>query len=115
MHWKQDYFGILRMTANKDNKTIEIPSEETGGKMDKLERLEPWECERILGIRIPMDGKMTKEFKYRVKQIDEMAKKAAGAPFTPKDMEMVYQVRYKPTIKYALPVTLFETHQLRQI
>lgn len=115
MHWRQDFFGILRMSTNKDNTTIQIPSEEGGDNMDNLEQLEPWECKRILGVRIPMDGKMTQEFKYRVKQIDDMAKRATGAPFTPKDMELVYQVRYKPTIKYALPVTLFNGKQLQRI
>ena len=58
---------------------------------------------------------MTREFEYRVKQIDSLAKKVATAPFTPRDMEMVYQIRYKPTIKYALPVTLFNANQLKRI
>ena len=115
MHWKQDFFGILRLEANSDNTSIQIPSEEIGGNMDTLERLEPWECERVLGVRIPMDGSMTTECKYRIKQADKMAKDLYRAPFTPKDAQVIYQARYKAAIRYAFPVTLFNSEQLHQI
>ena len=62
-----------------------------------------------------MDGNMVKEFEYRTKQVDEMAKRLYYAPFTPKDAEMVYLVQYKPAIRYPLPVTLFDTKQLNVI
>ena len=107
MRWKQDYFGILRLVDNKENKTIRIESEEIGGQMDDLERLEPWESERVLGVHLPMNGDMKKEFNHRVKQIDGMAKRLFRAPFSYKDAEIVYQVRYKAAIRYPLPVTLF--------
>ena len=84
------------------NDSIQIPSEEIGNKMYTLERLDPWKSERILGVRVPMDGNMKNESKYRTKQTEDMAKKLYHAPFTPKDAEMVYQARYKPAIWYAL-------------
>ena len=115
MHWRQDFWGQLRLSTNKHNQTIAIPSEETGGQMDNLTRLEPWQSERILGVRLPMDGNMNNEFKFRVKQIDNLAAKISRAPLSPKDMEIVYQSRYKAMIKYALPVTIFNDEQLQRI
>ena len=115
MHWKQDFFGIHRCTSKTTGGTIQMPSEEIGDKMDSLDRIDPWKSERILCVRIPMDGSMKNEFEYRTKQIDSMAKKLHNAPFTPKDAEMVYQVRYKPTNKYAFPVILFDSNQLNDI
>ena len=48
-------------------KTINITSNE-GNRCDPLERIGPDQAERILGLRIPLLGSMTHEFKYRVKQ-----------------------------------------------
>ena len=50
------------------------------------------------------DGSFTNEFQYRLQQVREMAMKLAAAPFDTGDVLTVYQVRYKPTIHFCLPM-----------
>ena len=103
------------MAQNKQKLTIAIQSEAIAGNVDTLERLEPWECERVLGVRMPMNGVMTKEYNYRVKQMGDLAIKIYRAFLSPLDAEIIYQTRYKAMIRYALPVTNFNNHQLQWI
>lgn len=80
--------------------TIQLLSEDIGGQMDELERLEPWESERMMGVQLPMNGDMTHEFKHRVRQIDTMATKLYKPLFSFQDTEVVYQARYKAAIRH---------------
>jgi hypothetical protein len=76
-----------------------------------LERIEPWEAERVLGVRIPMSGGMKHEYAYRKKQLSTLSKRVYNAPFDPQDAFMVYSCRYRPMIVFLLPVTTFTENQ----
>jgi hypothetical protein len=82
-----------------------------------LERIEPWQGERILGVRIPIHGTMTEELTYRQQQTQDMAKALRKAPFDPQDAWMVYESRYRAALRFPLPVTTFteaECHSIQQ-
>ena len=72
-----------------------------------LGRLEPDKAERVLGIRLPMDGNMKDELKFRCQQIKKLSIRIYNAPLTHWDAWMIYESRYRSMIRYPLPVTLF--------
>ena len=76
-----------------------------------LERLEPHQAERVLGVRIPMDGNMKTELKFRTKQMRELSKKIISAPINSWDAWIIYECRYRAIIRYPLPVTMFTSKQ----
>jgi hypothetical protein len=80
-----------------------------------LERIEPWIGERILGVRLPITGKMNEEYTYRLKQSQKMAEDLQRAPFDPFDAWMVYESRYRAAIRFPLPVTMFTTTECDSI
>ena len=80
-----------------------------------LERIEPWVGERILGVRLPITGKMNEEYTYRLKQTKQMAQDLQKAPFDPFDAWMVYESRYRAAIRFPLPVTMFTTTECDSI
>jgi len=99
----------------KENKeTIMIPCK-SGYGTETLKRMEPWEAERVLGIRLPMTGEMNTEFTFRKEQMETLGTRLYAAPFTPTDAAIVYQSRYKPMIRYCLPVTTFTQEELNKI
>ena len=115
LRWKQrGLWGLQspeKLSENNDTLTI-VPE---GGTKETLHRLDYNEAERILGIRLPMSGEMTHEFKHRKKQMLTFAAKINNAPFQPHDAHVVYQSRYRAMIQYPLPITTFTTNQLHTI
>ena len=77
--------------------------------------LEPDKAERVLGIRLPMDGNMKEELKYRCQQIRILSKKIYMAPLTHWDAWIIYESRYRSIIRYPLPVTLFTEKECIEI
>ena len=64
--------GLLTPMSITDNPgTISIKGENTTN-VDVLERLEPWQAERMLGLRLPMTGEMKDELQYRKKQMEKL-------------------------------------------
>ena len=115
LKWKQNYWGILYPEPIKhQNETITI-SDKSDYNTEILERLEPDNAERMLGLRLPMTGAMTKEYQYRKNQMETLGQRLYSAPFTPDDAYTVYQSRYKPMIRYALPITIFTEEELNEI
>lgn len=114
MKWESNYWGIQRMVTKATHPgTITIPG--TTGKEEELVRLDPNESERTLGVRMPMNGTFNKEYNFRKQQIENLGHKMYYAPFTPRDAWIVYHCRYKTIIRYALPITTFNTDQLHEI
>jgi len=70
---------------------------------------------RVLGLRLPMTGEMNTEYNYRKTQMETLGTRLYAAPFTPNDAAIVYQSRYKPMIRYCLPVTTFTQEELNKI
>ncbi len=119
MSWKFTEWGIPKLQSQREFPgTVEIASclDKYNTKFQLL-RKEPWEAERVLGVRLPMSGKMDVEYKFRLHQMKDFAQLVARAPLTPFDAFMVYQSRYCPMIKFPLPVTIFtekECHNLQK-
>ena len=80
-----------------------------------LGRLETNEAERVLGVRLPLDGNMGEEYKFRCKQIREFSRRVFNAPLSHWDSWVIYESRYRAIIRYPLPVTLFTMNQCMTI
>ena len=79
--------------------------------IEKLHRLEPHEADRVLGVRLPMDGTMEVEYKFRLKQMATFANRLRNAPLSHYDAYIVYECRYQAMIRYPLAVTYFSPKQ----
>ena len=84
-----------------------VNKREEGTSYQKMGRLEPWQAERVLGVRIPLDGTMKEEFNFRKKQIRILGKKIYRAPLSHWDAWIIYESRYRAIARYPLPVTMF--------
>jgi hypothetical protein len=102
---KKEFPGLVGMTNNVDTHKSE----------EFLGRLEPNEAERVLGVRLPLDGNMNTEFAYRCKQIVAFSRKVFNAPINHWDAWLIYESRYRAMIRYPLPVTTFTNAQCIKI
>jgi hypothetical protein len=86
LSWSYDnYWGVPKINCKKQAKgdlimTSPIAAVKVG---EKLSRLEPGEADRVLGIRLPLDGTMNVEYSYRVEQAKEFARKLKSTPPPP--------------------------------
>ena len=101
----KDFPGQLGLDNTKGN----------NNDTEYLERLEPRQAERVLGVRIPMDGNMYEELKYRQQQIRELSRNVTRAPINHWDAWIIYESRYRAIIRYPLPVTMFTEAQCNDI
>ena len=115
LQWKKNYWGLKQPILDSDDKTIKITAESNGGRLEALERLGPNKAEQVLGLRLPMTGAMDSEYKYRKKQIENMALKLYQALISQKEAFLIYQTRYRLTISYCLPITVFSEEELHSI
>ena len=103
--------------ATKEKYPGTVMSESLLDKSQKysLERIDPGDAERVLGVRLPLTGSMETEFKYRKQQLLQFGKALYRAPLTHYETQVAFQSRYQPMASYPLPVTLFSTTQLNEI
>ena len=114
MRWKYcKRWGTAKLENKKDFPgEVGMVSIERGQRSQQvLGRLDPNEAERVLGVRLPLDGNMRVEYNYRCKQISEFSKKVYNAPINNWDAWVIYESRYRAMIRYPLPVTTFNTTQ----
>jgi hypothetical protein len=114
MRWKYcKVWGIPNLETRKEFPGDVGMIDRDRGQISKklLGRLEPDEADRVLGIRLPMDGNMKKEYQFRCNQMTEFGKKILLAPLTTRDAWLIYESRYRSKIRYPLPVTLFTEKQ----
>lgn len=120
MVWKRNnYWGKPGMMSTQEAEgTVRVSSAFDQHQVEwDLERLEPWKAERVLGVRVPLTGEMKWEYNFRMKQMKTLAKRLYTSPFDFRDSYMVYAFRYRPMIKFPLPVTTFsreECHELQK-
>jgi hypothetical protein len=85
--------------------------EETPGDLivddTTITRLQPWQAERHLELRIPLNGSSTIEYNYRVQEAETMGDKIYNSSFDHSDAYLEYVTRWIPTIRYPLLVTTF--------
>ena len=80
-----------------------------------LTELEPDEGLRLLGIRMSLTGDFHDEFVYRVDQVASMAAKIRAAALDSRDGWMIYMTRYRPMMRYCLPITTFSDAECKTI
>ena len=78
----------------------------------ELERLNPWQAEKILGVHLPMDGTMDIEYTKREAKLMAFGDKMYKAPLTNYEAHIAMETRYRPMALYPFPVTMFSTDQL---
>ena len=59
----------------------------------KVNRIEAWEAERILGVRRALDGQEEVEFSYRLDETKTLVERIVTAPLTRFDAEVVFSER----------------------
>ena len=118
LSWSYDnYWGLPKINSNSQSKGDLIMTSpiDTLKVEEKLSRLEPKEADRVLGIRLPLDGTMKVEYRFREKQIKEFAHKLKHAPLSHYDAYVVYESRYRSMIRYPLAVTQFTIKQCNDL
>ena len=110
-------WGTEKIETAKDFKgKIGMENTEGGERTTQyLGRLEPNQAERVLGVRLPLDGNMREEFKFRCQQVSEFSSKIRDAPLTHHDAWIIYESRYRAIIRYPLPVSMFSNKQCHTI
>ena len=118
MRWKYcKNWGVATIESAKEfTGEVGLISTSSGKpQIQQLERMEPNQADRVLGVRLPLDGNMKIEYLYRCKQIREFSKKVSDAPLDERDAWIIYESRYRAIIRYPLPVTQFTTKQCNKI
>ena len=117
MKWKQEgEWGRIKFERMKKNeKQIEIKSIKNTGKKEFMERLDPDQAERVLGVRLPLTGEMKEELKYRKRNLRKFCQKLYNSPLTNHEAHVAYQTRYKPISRYPYTVTTFSNKELNEI
>ena len=117
MRWKKTGWRNKMILESKQQApgTVQIQKEKNSEDVVQLERLEPWQSERILGLRLPLTGSMQAEMKHRTKKLTDFGEKFYKAPLNNYEALTAFQTRYKPMAKYPLPVTMFTTNELNEM
>ena len=101
--------GVPRL-VNSNNVQQEIVLE-NGICEVTFRELEPNQGLRLLGVRMSLSGSFQDEFEYRKEQIQDLAGKLQATAFDERDAWLIYQTRYRPKIRYCLPITTFNDKQ----
>ena len=118
LSWSYDKIWGLPLLRSNDQSRGELKMTSpinSGGTPEKLQRLEPGEADRILGVRLPMDGSMMIEYKHREKQTKEFAQRLMNAPISHYDAYIIYECRYRSMIRYPLSLTHFTETQCHNL
>ena len=114
MKWSySNTWGIPKIEKEKEFQGKVGMITDKGGMISQqyLGRLEPNQADRVLGVRLPLDGNMGVEYKFRCKQIRDFSEKVYNAPLTHRDAWIIYESRYRAIIRYPLPVSMFSRKQ----
>ena len=74
-------------------KKLVLNSVKLPGYSEPVEKLETCHGERLLGVRLAMDGNDNDEFKFWLEQSKTLANKIRISPFTRLDSEVIYRER----------------------
>lgn len=118
LKWRYEKDWGTPSLISKKNSTLEIKMSspiDPNKREECYQRLDPWEADRVLGVRLPMDGNMREEYKYRLEQAKTFTRKLINAPLSHYDAHVVYESRYRPMVSYPLSVTTFSSKQCNEI
>ena len=93
--------GSLSMQANNEKVTIE--------------RKEPWDACKDLGVFLAPDGNMTAQFEACMKRAREMKTMVNSAPISRMEADVFFHTRYMGWTRYFLPITTFSKSQCLRI
>ena len=85
------------------------------GRDITLKEIDPDQGLRLLGVRMSLSGDFTDELEYRANQVLDMSVKIRAAALDARDGWMIYQTRYRPMMRYCLPITTFSAAECNKI
>lgn len=97
------------LNSNLNNSRIQLDDDAI------CRELEPDQGLRLLGVRMSLSGDFSDEYEHRKGLVMAMAGKLRATAFDARDAWLIYQTRYKPMIRYCLPITTFTTRQCNEI
>ena len=115
MTWKPAHGREILETVSESRGDLSIRSVKYPGLQVLLNRNEVSKGERILGVRLALDGNDRDEFAYRLTQAKDLAGRIRSAPFSREDAEVIYRERWLPSVGYCLPITQFSIKQCQKI
>ena len=92
-----------------------LPQEIIMDDNTQFRELTPDQGLRLLGVRMSLSGDFQDEFLHRKAQVQTLAGKMRATAFDERDAWLIYQTRYRPMIRYCLPITTFTERQCNQI
>ena len=102
--------GVPKIVNSNNNNHSIVMDDDT-----IFRELEPDQGLRLLGVRMSLSGSFLDEFNHRVNQINTLAGKMRATAFDERDAWMIYQTRYRPMMRYCLPITTFTDKQCNTI
>ena len=115
MTWKLNN-GTEELSSIKDEPgTLNLRSGKYTGLEVDLRCNSVQETERLLGVRLALDGGDDAEYSYRLDQAKALAGKLITSPFTRYDAEVIYRERWIASVGYCLPITQFTEAQCDKI
>ena len=75
--------------------------------MVKIKRIEPGDADKILGLKMAINGLFIQEYKRRKEDLDTLASTLDQKPFTRLEAYVLYSSRYLLAIRYFLHHTCF--------
>ena len=115
MSWKTAKGREILETIEESPGDLELSSIKFPGLQVHLNRNEASKGERILGVRLLLDGNDKHEFEYRMGQVKELAGRICSSPFSRQDAEVIYRKRWVPSVGFCLPITQFTKKQCNAI
>ncbi len=88
---------------------------EESGRDITLQEIHPDKGLYLLGVRMSLSGGFSDELEYREKQVLAMAVKIQAAALDARDGWLIYQTRYRPMLRYCLPITTFSMAECKRI
>jgi hypothetical protein len=85
------------------------------GILQSLRRLEPWEAERTLGVRLAPDGNMDAQMKYMENKASEWAERIRTGHLPRHLTWLAWKTTISKTLEYPLPVTTLSQAQCKKL
>lgn len=105
MSWQQQHGREVLAPIAASPGDMCISSVKYPGLQVQLDRNEPSKGERLLGVRLALDGNDKDEYRYRLSQSTELSGKIMSSPLSRVDAEVIYRERWLSSVGYCLPIT----------
>ena len=102
-------------TSEEEPGSLSIRSNKYPGMDVELRRNSVQDAEKILGVRLALDGGDEAEFSYRLDQATALAGKVTSSPFSRYDTKVIYNQRWISSVRYCLTITQFTDSQCSKI